>query len=149
MTTTKNNKTTAPLAHRVPTAVSATIQEYTAWLEGQTGVKIDALSVYLGSQLRGTWQKSAERQAELADAAAARVLADAAKAKAKAAREAAAVAKTAEPKDKPVAKAAPKAAPKKVAPKRPTKAGSTIAATGNDGQPVVIAETNHVDAVQA
>lgn len=112
---TNSKKTpTAPLAHRVPTEVSATIQEYSTWLSAQTGVEIDPLSVYLGSQLRGTWQKSAERQSELAQAAKDRAARDAAKAKARAEREAAAAKKAAEPtpatpkaKTAPVAKAKP------------------------------------------
>lgn len=142
MTTTKNSKTTAPLAHRVPAEVSALITTYAQWIEEQTGYKADPMSVYLGSQLRGTFQKGEANQSRLQQAAKDRAARDAAKAKAKAAREAAAAAKAAAPKtEKPVAKAAPK----KVAPKRPTKAGSTIATA----EGVVIAEQNHIDAVQA
>jgi sRNA-binding protein len=119
---------------------------YAQWIEEQTGYKADPMSVYLGSQLRGTFQKGDANQARIAQAAKDRAAREDAKAKAKAAREAAAAAKAAEPKtDKPVAKAAPKAAPKKVAPKRPTKAGSTIATA----EGVVIAEQTHIDAVQA
>lgn len=139
MTMTKNSKTTAPLAHRVPVAVSATIQEYTSWLESQCGVKIDALSVYLGSQLRGTWQKSTERQIERAQAKKDRLAQDAAKAKARAEREAAAAAKAVE-KLVPAPKATPKAAPK-----RTSKAGATLATA--DG--VVIGEQRHIDATKA
>jgi sRNA-binding protein len=146
MTTTKNSKTTAPLAHRVPVEVSALIDTYAAWIEEQTGYKADPMSVYLGSQLRGTFQKGEANQSRLQQAAKDRAARDAAKVEAKAAREAAAAAKAAASKtEKPAVKAAPKPAPKKVSPKRPTKAGSTIATT----EGVVIAEQNHIDAVQA
>ena len=138
MTTTKNSKTTAPLAHRVPAEVSPTIQEYTSWLESQCGVKIDALSVYLGSQLRGTWQKSTERQIEQAQAKKNRVAQVAAKAEARAEREAAAAAKAAE------TLLIPKATPK-AAPKRAPKAGATLATIDD----VVIAEQRHIDATKA
>lgn len=143
MTTTKNSKPVAPLAHRVPAEVSALINTYAAWIEEQTGYKADPMSVYLGSQLRGTFQKGEANQARIAQAAKDRAARDAAKATAKAAREAAAAPKAAEAK--PAPKATPKAAPKKVAPKRPTKAGSTIATA----EGAVIAEQNHIEAVQA
>lgn len=114
MTTTKKTQTAAPLAHRVPDEVSAVIQEYSAWLQEQCGVTIDPLSVYLGSQLRSTWQKSPERQDELKAEAKARAKREADKAARKAEREA----KAAEPKAE---KPAPKFEPKR-APRRPTKA---------------------------
>jgi hypothetical protein len=143
MTTTNNSKTTAPLAHRVPAEVTALINSYAAWLTEQTGYTVDPMSVYLGSQLRSTFQKGEANQARIAQAAKDRAALDAAKAKAKAGREAAAVAKAAAPKDKPAAKATAKPAAKKAAPKHPTKTGATIATT----EGVVIAEQNHIEAV--
>lgn len=127
MTTTKNTKTTAPLAHRVPATVSPLIAEYSRWLQEQTGVEIDAMSVYLGSQLRSLHQKTPENQARLAQAAKDRAAQDAAKAARKIEREAAAVKKAAEPKVEKVApakKAPAKAVPATKAParRRPTKA---------------------------
>ncbi|WP_308491293.1 hypothetical protein [Microbacterium terrisoli] len=115
--------TPAPLAHRVPAEVSALIQTYSAWIEEQTGQKVDPMSVYLGSQLRGLFQKSDGNQARLAEAA---------KARAAKASQPASAAKTA-------LKA--KAQPKKVTRRRPAK-GSTVATKAG----VVIAEQRHIDA---
>ena len=139
MTTTKNSKTTAPLAHRVPGEVSDLINTYAEWLTTETGYTVDPMSVYLGSQLRGTFQKGGANQARLAQAAKNRVAQDAVKAKARAEREAAAAAKAAE---KLVS--APKATPK-AAPKRAPKAGATLATS----EGVVIAEQRHIDATKA
>lgn len=134
MTTTKNSKTTAPLAHRIPAEVSPVITAYAEWLTEQTGYKVDPMSVYIGSQLRSTFQKTPANQNRIAEAAKERAAQDAAKAKARAEREAATAKKSAEPKaDKP--------APKR-APRRPTK-GSTVATAGG----VVIAEQQHIEAV--
>lgn len=127
MTTTKKTSNPAPLAHRVPAEVSDLIATYSAWLEEQTGVKIDPMSVYLGSQLRSVFQKSEGNQARLREQAK-RVAAErAAKEQRKAEREAAAATKAAEAAtEKPAPKAkADKPAPKtpaKRAPRRPTKA---------------------------
>lgn len=128
MTITKKTSNPAPLAHRVPNEVSDLIATYSAWLEEQTGVKIDPMSVYLGSQLRGTFQKGEANQARLAQAAKDRAARDAAKAKAKAEREAAAAKKAAEPKaeqaiPKPAAKVVPttKVPTKTPARRRPAK----------------------------
>ena len=134
MTTTKNFKTTPPLAHRVPEHVTALINTYAEWLTVQTGYTVDPMSVFLGSQLRGTFQKGDANQARLAQARKDRLAQDAAKAKARAEREAAAVAKAAE--TLPAPKAAPKRAPK---------AGATLATA--DG--VVIAEQRHIDVTKA
>lgn len=146
MTTTKNSKTTAPLAHRIPAEVSPVITAYAEWLTEQTGYKVDPMSVYIGSQLRSTFQKTPANQQRIAEAAKERATQDAAKAKARAEREAAAAKKAAEPKvDNPAPKATPKPAPKaapKRAPRRPTK-GSTVATA----EGVVIAEQQHVEAV--
>lgn len=141
MTTSKKTQTTAPLAHRVPAEVSDLIATYGAWLEEQTGQKIDSMSVYLGSQLRGTFQKSEGNQARLAAATAARIKREADRAEAQAARQAEADKKAAEPKaDKP-------------APKRPTvKADKPVPATKAPARrrptkPAAVATTN--EAVQA
>ncbi|MEV8265643.1 hypothetical protein AB0P00_15980 [Microbacterium sp. NPDC077057] len=142
MSTTKKTQPTAPLAHRVPAEVSDLIATYSAWLEEQTGVKIDPMSVYLGSQLRSTFQKSDGNQARIAKAAQERAARDAAKAERKAEREAereaAAKAKTAE-----ATKTAKAPAPKKAS-KPARKKGATVATK----QGVVIAEQRHIDATK-
>jgi hypothetical protein len=46
--------------------VPPVIQEFVDWLKKETGAKIDAKSVYLGSALRGTFQKSDENQKRIA-----------------------------------------------------------------------------------
>jgi len=155
MTTTKNSKTTAPLAHRIPAEVSPVITAYAEWLTEQTGYKVDPMSVYIGSQLRSTFQKSPANQKRIADAAKDRAARDAAKAARKAERAAVAKAKAQDTADKvaPV-KVSRKAQDKinavmpkptaKRAPRRPAvKAASTVAAA--DG--VVIAEQQHIEAV--
>ena len=139
MTTTKNSKTATPLAHRVPAEVSDLINTYAEWLTEQTGYTVDPMSVYLGSQLRSTFQKGGANQARLAQAKKDRLAQEAAKAKARAERETAAAAKAAE-KLVPAPKATPKAAPK-----RAPKASATLATA--DG--VVIAEQRHIDATKA
>jgi hypothetical protein len=98
MATKKTN--TAPLAPHAAKDVTSTMQTFADWITEQTGYKVDARSVQLGSALRATWQ--AEQRA---------------------AKEAATPAKR-----------APRA-----------RKGSTIAATGHDGRPVVIAEQRHVE----
>jgi len=138
MTTTKNSKTTAPLAHRVPAEVSDLINTYATWLTTETGYTVDPMSVYLGSQLRSTFQKGEANQARLAQAKKDRVAQDAAKAKARAECEVAAIAKAAE--TLPAPKATPKAAPK-----RAPKAGATLATV----EDVVIAEQRHIAATKA
>ena len=92
MTATKKTSNPAPLAHRVPAQVSQVITAYAEWLSAETGYKVDPMSVYLGSQLRSTFQKGEANQARLAEAAQARAVRDAEKAKARAEREAKATA---------------------------------------------------------
>ena len=55
---TAKKPTTAPLAHRVPAEPTALILDYCRWLKEQTGYDVDPMSVYLGSALRGEFQKS-------------------------------------------------------------------------------------------
>ena len=119
--------------------IPAVINEFVAFLEAETGATIDARSVYLGSALRGTFQKSegnqkriAERAAEIeqekidrvknAEERAARKVQREADRKTKAeekvaaAKEAAAEAKVAAAEAKAAKAAAPKVAPVKKAP---------------------------------
>lgn len=49
--------------------VPTRIQEYAEWLEKETGYEVDLRSVYLGSALRGTFQKSDENQGRIANRA--------------------------------------------------------------------------------
>lgn len=126
MTTTKKTPT---LAHRVPTEVTPVILAYAAWLEQQTGYKVDPMSVYLGSQLRSNFQKSEGNQKRIADRAAEIERERAARAASKAEREKAAKAKP--------TPAASKATP---APKRRRPAATVATDAG-----VVIAEQRHVD----
>lgn len=123
MSTTKNSKTTAPLARYADVEASPVIKAYCDWIEQETGRRPDAWSVYVGSQLRGTFQKTPANQKRIADEAKARAAREADKAKARAEREAQAAKKAAEVKeDKPKeSKPAPKApvkAPAKPAPRR-------------------------------
>lgn len=57
MTTTPNRK---PLAEYKHATVTPLMQEYAEWLTANTGVKVDPLSVFLGSALRSRFQ--AERR---------------------------------------------------------------------------------------
>lgn len=123
--------------------VPPVIQEFAEWLTAETGYEVDLRSVYLGSSLRGQFQKSegnqariearaqeivAEREARAQakiDRAAAKETRAAERAAAKAEREAAAAAKAAEPKAAPAAKttkAATAKAPAKAATKTAAKA---------------------------
>jgi hypothetical protein len=131
MTTTKKIQTTAPLAHRVPAEVSDLINAYSAWLEEQTGVKIDPMSVYLGSQLRAVFQKTPENQKRIADEAKARAKRETDKAKARAEREAKAAQKAAEPKEE---NPAPRRPAKRVA-TREEHAADLAAATVHEADP--------------
>lgn len=116
MTNSKKTQNPAPLAHRIPAEVTPVILAYSAWLEEQTGYKVDPMSVYIGSQLRGTFQKSEGNQTRLALQAAALAEREQAKILRKLERENAAAAKAA------AQAAAQKAAPKaKPAPKVPAK----------------------------
>lgn len=106
------------------------IQEFADWLTRETGYEVDPRSVYLGSALRGTFQKSDENQERIAaraqeiiDQAAAREQAKLDRAQAKADREAARAAKAEEREQAKAAKAAEaKAAP--AAKKAPAKAAA-------------------------
>ncbi|GAA1997259.1 hypothetical protein [Microbacterium pumilum] len=129
MTTSKKTQPTAPLAHRVPAEVSDLIATYAAWIEEQTGYKADPMSVYLGSQLRSTFQKGESNQARLAQAAKDRAAKAAAKAKARAEREAAAASRAAQKAAEEKAKAqdaADKVAPVKVSPKAQAKINAVM-----------------------
>jgi len=55
-------KRPAPRAHYAAKEITATMQEYAAWLTEQTGYEVDPRSVYLGSALRTAFQ--AERRAD-------------------------------------------------------------------------------------
>lgn len=116
-------KTTAPRAEYATKAVTPLIQEFCDWIEREVGVKFDAdarRAVYLGSALRTEFQKSnrAEKQAALDSI-------------------------TVPAKRTPQARKA--ADPDAVKPAPRPRKGSTIAATGHDGKPVVIAEQRHIE----
>ncbi|MDH6237894.1 hypothetical protein [Cryobacterium sp. CG_9.6] len=99
-----NTKKTPALAVYADKEVTPVIAAYAAWLEEQTGYKVDPLSVYLSSALRGTFQKSEGNQTRIATRAAELE----AEARAKAARRLAAeaaYAKATAPKAEPKAKA--------------------------------------------
>lgn len=57
------------LANYAGKNVPTRIQEYAEWLEKETGYAVDLRSVYLGSALRGTFQKSDENQERIASRA--------------------------------------------------------------------------------
>lgn len=112
----KGTKGEPPRANYAEKAVPTVIQNFAEYLTEQTGYEVDLRSVYLGSALRGEFQKSPENQAriearaqEIVAEREAREAAKVARAEAKAEREAARAAKAAEPK-------AEKAAPAKKAP---------------------------------
>lgn len=114
----------APLARYAEKDITPVTQDYINWLEEQTGVKVDPMSVQLASVLRGPFQKSEGNQERIAaakqrkiDEAEARATRAAERAEKKAAQEAARAAKATEPKAEKVTKTATaKAAPAKAAP---------------------------------
>ncbi|WNM69117.1 hypothetical protein SEA_MORTYSMITH_40 [Microbacterium phage MortySmith] len=128
-----------PRANYAEKAVPTVIQNFADYLTEQTGYEVDLRSVYLGSALRGEFQKSPENQKRIADRAAEierereeRAAKAEERAAKKAEREAAAKEKAAAAKE---AKSAPKAstakapAAKTAAPKKaPAKAAATKAA---------------------
>ncbi|GGR28877.1 hypothetical protein ACFOE1_05210 [Agromyces mediolanus] len=59
--------------------ITPVMREYIAWLEKETGYKVDPISVQLSSMLRPAFQKSPGNQKRMADAKAARVTAAQAK----------------------------------------------------------------------
>lgn len=108
--------------------VTPVIEDFSEWLTAQTGYEVDPMSVFLGSALRSTFQKSEQNQERIAasaqaklDAIAAREERAEAREAARAEKEAAKAAKAAEPK-------APKAAPAKKAPAAAAKAPAKKAA---------------------
>ena len=113
-------------------AIPAVINDFVDYLKETTGYDVDARSVYLGSALRGQFQKSEGNQKRIADRAAEieqekidRAARAEERAAAKAEREAARAAKAAEPKAE---KAAPAKAPAKAAAKAPAKTATKAAA---------------------
>ena len=66
-----SRKATPPLAHYAEKDVTPVIEEFAAWLTEQTGYEVDLRSVYPGSSLRATFQKSEGNQARIAARAAA------------------------------------------------------------------------------
>lgn len=119
-------------ANFVEKNIPTRMQEYVDWLERETGYAVDARSVYLGSSLRGTFQKSDENQERIAaraqeieDQRAAKEQRKLDRIEAKAAKEAAKAEKAAAAKAAPAEKAAPKKAPAKTAAKKaPAKAAT-------------------------
>ena len=61
-----NTKKTPALAHYAAKEVTPVIAAYAAWLEEQTGYKVDPLSVQLGSALRAAWQAEVRAEKEAA-----------------------------------------------------------------------------------
>ncbi|QNN98607.1 hypothetical protein SEA_AESIR_41 [Microbacterium phage Aesir] len=128
-----------PRANYAEKAVPTVIQNFADYLTEQTGYEVDLRSVYLGSALRGEFQKSPENQKRIADRAAEierereeRAAKAEERAAKKAEREAAAKEKAAAAKE---AKSAPKASTAKApaaktaaAKKAPAKAAATKAA---------------------
>lgn len=114
-----NTKNTPALANYAAKEVTPLITAYAAWLEEQTGYKVDPLSVYLGSALRGTFQKSEGNQKRIADRAAEIEVETKAKAALKLAAAEAAYAKATTPKPEPKAKAVPNEAPVPAAAAKP------------------------------
>ncbi|QPL15056.1 hypothetical protein SEA_HAUNTER_42 [Microbacterium phage Haunter] len=128
-----------PRANYAEKAVPSVIQNFAEYLTEQTGYEVDLRSVYLGSALRGEFQKSPENQKRIADRAAEierereeRAAKAEERAAKKAEREAAAKEKAAAAKE---AKSAPKASTAKApaaktaaAKKAPAKAAATKAA---------------------
>lgn len=113
-------------------AIPAVINDFVDYLKETTGYDVDPRSVYLGSALRGQFQKSEGNQKRIADRAAEieqekidRAKRAEERAAAKAEREAARAAKAAEPKAE---KAAPAKAPAKAAAKAPAKTATKAAA---------------------
>ncbi|UYL85336.1 hypothetical protein SEA_HAGER_43 [Microbacterium phage Hager] len=109
-----------PRANYAEKAIPTVIQNFVDYLTEQTGYEVDPRSVYLGSALRGEFQKSpenqkriADRQAEIEREAEERAKRAEERAAKKAEREAAAAEKAAAAKE---AKSAPKAAATKAAP---------------------------------
>ena len=118
----------------VEKAIPSRMQEYADWLTRETGYEVDPRSVYLGSSLRGTFQKSDENQERIAarareieeqaaakeqrklDRAAAKEEREAERARKAEEREAAKAAKAAEEKSAPAKKTASKPAAGKKAP---------------------------------
>lgn len=112
------NKPTPTRAALTAKPITPVMAEYVAWLEAETGYKVDPMSVQLSGILRPTFQKSAGNQKRLAETAA-RVAAEKV---ARAERAAARAAKpVAEPKVAKVSTPKPKAAPKPVAKNVPAK----------------------------
>lgn len=128
-----------PRANYAEKAVPTVIQNFADYLTEQTGYEVDLRSVYLGSALRGEFQKSPENQKRIADRAAEierereeRAAKAEERAAKKAEREAAAKEKAAAAKE---AKSAPKASTAKApaaktaaTKKAPAKAAATKAA---------------------
>ncbi|QEO15616.1 hypothetical protein FLP10_15150 [Agromyces intestinalis] len=83
------------LAAYAEKAITPVMRDYIAWLEKETGYKVDPVSVQLSSMLRPAFQKSPGNQNRIADAA-----------ERAAARRSARAAKAAEPmSEKPAPKA--------------------------------------------
>lgn len=128
-----------PLAAYADKDITPVMSVYAAWLEEQTGYKVDPLSVQLSGVLRSTFQKSDVNQKRIADRAAEiereneeRETRRKEREERKAAREAAAAEKAAAPKATKAApaKASTKAAPAaKAAPTKSAPAPKRTAAT--------------------
>ena len=124
MTTKKPTTTTAPRAEYATKEPTELIMQFCDWIEREVGITLDAdarRAVYLGSALRGDFQKSPANQARLAE----QVERVAAEKVARAERTAARAAKAAAPKpakvEKPKTKSAPAPVTKGKAPVVPSR----------------------------
>jgi histone H1/5 len=122
-------------ANFVEKAIPTRIQEFADWLTRETGYEVDARSVYLGSALRGTFQKSDEnqeriaaRKIELENEAEAKVTRAAEREQAKLDREAARAAKAEEREKAAAERAAAKEAAAKEKAAAPAKTTAAKAA---------------------
>lgn len=123
------------LANYADKDIPAVINDFVEFLKAETGVDVDPRSIYLGSALRGTFQKSEGNQKRLADRAVAieqekadRIVAREERAANKLAREAARKEKAAAAAEDAKAAAAT-AKLEKAAPKAPAKKTGTSKAT--------------------
>jgi hypothetical protein len=71
---------TPTLAHYADKAITPVMVDFIAFIESETGYKVDPMSVQLGSLLRGTFQKSEGNQKRIAEAAQKRAAEETAKA---------------------------------------------------------------------
>ena len=109
------------LASYADKTITPVMQDFSDWIEQETGYKVDPMSVQLGSALRGIFQKSDFNQERIARRAEERAAEEQAKLDRAAEREEARAAKEQAKAERAAAKAA---APAKTATKAPVKASA-------------------------